>query len=269
MTGAGKPVCVVLGGHGFVGSAVVEEATRRGWTVHGVGRNEYESAKGLTCDVLVNANGNSRKYLAAHEPKTEFDASVRSVLQSLHDFKYGLYLHLSSIDVYSNVTDPAQNTEEAPLDIQALSPYGFHKCLAEQCVRHYARPWLIFRMGGFVGAGLWKNSIYDLLKRVPLRVDPDSEYQYMHKRDLARMVLDVYERGQANDVFNICGTGCVSLRSIAALIPGAAVEATKDGRREHYEISTAKLQRLMTVPQSAESVKAFVEAVLAGKESLA
>lgn len=270
MTGGDQqPVCIVLGAGGFIGSTVVAEAQRRGFRTLGVTRQNYETHKGTACALLVNANGNSKKFLARENPPLDFDLSVRSVHQSLHDFPADTYVHLSTIDVYSEVMDPAKNHENAPIDTARLSPYGFHKLLAEQLVRHYAKRWLILRMGGFVGPGLRKNSIYDLLKGAQLRVHPDSSYQYLDSRFLASLAFDLPQRGLAGETINCAGSGLISVREIAALIPGAALPPMPAGQPERYEVNTAKLRALVPVPSTRDTVSAFVARVLAGQEQLA
>ena len=83
----GPPMNVfVLGGQGFVGSAFVRAAAKQGHAVTAITRQNYEQWRGRPCDLLVNANGNSKKFLAEREPAQDFDASVVSVLRSLLDF---------------------------------------------------------------------------------------------------------------------------------------------------------------------------------------
>jgi nucleoside-diphosphate-sugar epimerase len=254
-----KGVCLVLGGKGFVGSALAAEATERGYQTLIVDRDEYEQTVGTQCDLLVNANGNSKKFLARENPRLEFDLSVRSVERSLHDFKAARYVHLSTMDIYPDVSDPALNREDIPIEIARQSPYGFHKYLAEQLVRHDAARWTIFRMAGFVGKGLWKNAIYDLLHGQPLRVSPDSEYQYLNTRDLARIVFSVVEQGGEKSVFNITGDGVVSLRSIAAQIPGSTLDPAWDRLpRERYELNLDRLRSLVRIPRTEETIRDFL-----------
>ena len=252
--------CLVLGGKGFVGSALVAEGRTRGYRVIVVDKDDYEGAMGTPCDVLINANGNSKKFLAREDPALEFDLSVRSVLRSLHDFKALRYVHLSTMDVYPDVADPALNREDVAIDSTRQSPYGFHKYLAEQIVRRYAPHWLVFRMAGFVGPGLWKNSIFDLLNGQPLRVHPDSAYQYLHTSDLARAVFSVMETGADREVFNVTGRGLMSLGDIAALIPGCRPDpAWNSLPRERYELNIDKISRLYAVPPTVETIRRFVE----------
>lgn len=269
MTKPQLKTCGVLGGKGFVGSGLVEEARRRGYDVTAIDVDEYPSMIGKSFDLFINANGNSKKFLAAENPSLEFDLSVRSVARSLQDFKAGLYVHLSTIDVYPNHTDPSANEETAVIDAAAISPYGLHKYMAEQLVRFYAKRWLMFRMGGFVGSGLWKNSIYDLLKHKPLRVHPDSVYQYLHKLDLARVIFTVLEKGIEGELFNIAGDGVISLRDAAAEVPGYQFAADAEAmKRDLYEVSTRKLSAICPLPRTADTVKTFIRNVLDGKETI-
>ncbi len=262
MNSAGKKKCLVLGGKGFVGSAVVREASRRGYEVLVVDKDEYAEAVGTSCDVLVNANGNSRKYLAAQDPSLEFDLSVRSVVKSLQDFKAGLYVHLSSIDVYPVVNDPAGNSETAEIECAKLSPYGFHKYMAEQLVQRYAANWLIVRMAGFVGEGLKKNSIFDLLNGQPLRVHPDSEYQYLNSRDMASVIFTLVEKGLSKEIFNVAGDGVIAIRDVAAMIPDCSPRLEQGLQRERYEVNLDKIKQHAAIPKTADTVKAFIREVL-------
>ncbi len=268
MTVAASKTCLILGGKGFVGSAFVQEARRRGYQTLCVDKEEYAGACGTACHLLINANGNSKKYLAAQNPKLEFDLSVRSVLHSLHDFKAARYVFLSSMDVYyPDVQLPETNAEDKLISCERQSPYGCHKYLAEQVVRQHARDWLVFRMGGFVGRGLWKNSIFDLLTGQPLRVHPDSCYQYLNTADLARIVLDMAEGDDVrNETFNIAGEGLISLRDVATMIPGRRLEAAWESLpAERYELNTAKLRRWAHLPSTCATVQAFVQDWLAAQ----
>ena len=260
---------LVMGGKGFVGSAVVTEASRRNLKVMVIGRDNYHKLTGTSCDILINADGNSRKYLATQDPKRDFDLSVTSTAQSLFDFKPMCYVYLSSIDVYSNVSDPRENVETSKIDFSKTSEYGFHKYLAEELVRYHASNWLIVRMGGFVGNGLWKNSIYDVLKRKPLRVHPDSEYQYLNTRDFAVILFDLIQRKERCEIFNIAGHGVMSLSEIASLIPDSQLPfGRKDGYIERYEVNIEKIKSLFRIPQTRDTVATFIDDVKIGKTTL-
>ncbi len=252
--------CLVLGSNGFVGSAIVAEARRRGWSLLPVDRNEYEAAIGSSCNVLINANGNSKKYLAAQDPSMDFDLSVRSVRHSLDDFRADLYVYLSTIDVYPDPSSPATTDEDTPIVPERLSTYGLHKWLAENLVVQGARRWLILRMGGFVGPRLWKNSIFDLLKGHPLRVHPDSAYQYLDTRELARILFDLLDKGVEGTRLNVCGDGIVTLREVAQWISDVPPPTLHPAvPLERYEIALERLKAIRPPPPTRDTVRAFIE----------
>ena len=183
----------VLGGQGFLGSALVRAAAKR-HAATAITLENYGQFRGQSCDLLINADGNSKKFLAERDAPAEFEASVTSVLRSLLDFPCRRYVYLSTIDVYPRCDGPRWNHETAAIDPARLSRYGLHKFLAEQLVRQCAPRWLICRLAGLVGAGLWKNSIHDILHDQPLWVHVDSTYQYMHTDDVAQDHSEVVPR---------------------------------------------------------------------------
>jgi nucleoside-diphosphate-sugar epimerase len=259
-------VCMVLGGKGFVGSAIVREAESRGYKVLNTGRDEYDECKGKRCDLLINANGNSRKYLAKENPLLDFEMSVESVIRSCIDFKPRQYVYLSSSDVYPCVSDPDRNKEDTVINTAKISTYGLHKFMAEQAVCHYHPHALILRMGGLIGPGLWKNPIFDLWSQKPLRVHPDSAYSYISTADLARALFTLLDIPRESfHIFNVAGKGRVSLRKIASMIPHAKLPDKSELNQEQYEISTEKLSTYWPVPCSLNSVEEFIKDALAGR----
>ncbi len=250
----------VIGGNGFVGSAFTRFAQKESIDYCVIGRDTYRDYVGGEFDVLINANGNSKKFLAAENPLKEFTDTVVSVQRSLLDFKCSVYVLCSTIDVYNNLRDPQFNSEDTVIDPGGLSKYGLHKLLAENIVRNYAKSWLIFRFGGFVGPGLKKNSIYDLLNNVPLRVNIDSAYQYLPTDFAAEAVFGILSRKLENQIFNLCGDGVLSLREvITALLPNYQVKYFSDNPPvERYEVSIEKIKHQIVVPQTKDSVFGFL-----------
>src|SRR6478752_801470 len=78
----------ILGGRGMLGSAFADYCDKSGRPYTVIARGDYASLRGRSCDIFVNANGNSRKPLASAQPLEDFEASVRSVRASLVDFRY-------------------------------------------------------------------------------------------------------------------------------------------------------------------------------------
>ena len=127
-------------------------------------------------------------------------------------------------------------------------------------VRHYAKHWLILRLAGMIGLGLRKNPVFDILHNQPLRIHPDSQFQYMNTDDVARLGWELFESGAASEIFNICGDGVIAMREIARLagreLNRSALKA--DATPRIVEASNDKLKRRTTVPLSQATVERFV-----------
>lgn len=253
----------VIGGQGFVGSAFVRYLQKEKIDHCVIEKGNYSHCIDKKFDVLINANGNSKKFLAIENPKQEFSETVSSVHKSLLDFKYSLYVHCSTVDVYNSFQDPAFNSENATINISSISKYGLHKLLAEILVRNYAKAWLILRFGGFVGPGLKKNSIFDILNNLPLRVNIDSAYQYLPTDFAAKAVFQLISKGFVNEIFNLCGNGVISIREIiTSLFPNYEIRYFIDNPIiERYEISIEKIKQEMNIPNSRDSVVGFIESL--------
>lgn len=251
----------VIGGNGFVGSAYVRLLAARGIAHRIVTRENYHSLKGTSCDVLINANGNSRKFLAAREPLNEFDQSVRSVAQSLEDFPCKTYVLLSTGDVYPDQSSAVVTGEAQTIDPARQSRYGLHKSIAEQLVRGTQEQWLVMRMGGFVGPGLKKNAIYDMLTGAPVWLSPQSELQFISTDRAAELVWGLVEQGVRNEIVNLGAIGTVQLEALHRKIASRSIFMPQ-APTILYDVSLDKLQKLsaLTLPHSQEQVESFVAA---------
>jgi nucleoside-diphosphate-sugar epimerase len=251
---------VVIGAQGFVGSAFVRLLSRPGIELVAVTRRNYASCAGPRSDVVIDVAGNSKKFLAEARPVEEFEPSVMHRLRTLHDFPADLHVHISSVDVYSDLSSPATTRESSPIDLAKVSNYGFHKILAEQLARHYAPRWLIARLAGMVGEGLRKNPVFDILNGHPLRIHPESQYQFMNTDDVATVVWRLVEAGTAGEIFNICGAGLISPREIAALAgrPLDLSQLPSDSSPRIVDASIEKIEGTALMPQTKETMAAFL-----------
>jgi nucleoside-diphosphate-sugar epimerase len=247
----------IIGGRGLVGSAFVRACETLGLPFTVIDRHSYASHIGAHCDLLINANGNSRKPLAKEKPLEDFDASVRSVRSSLEDFRFERYIHLSSCDVYPDCSSPEVTREDSLLQPAMQSPYGFHKYMAEQCVQHRAKDWLIIRFGGFVGPGLRKNAIFDIINGGPLWLDPQSELQFLHTDDAARIVLTLARMQVTREVINLCGRGTIALRDVL-YATGNTITVQPGSPRVSYNVSIQKISQWLEVPETRQTVLNFV-----------
>lgn len=249
----------VLGGDGFVGSALVRLLRHLEVEHEVISRVNFASYAGRSCDILINANGNSRKFMADKDPSWEFDASVVSVVNALNTIRSGTYVHLSTGDVYPSQRLPEETLEDLVPDVAKMSRYGLHKYVAETLVRGCHKNWLIFRMGGFVGPGLKKNAIFDMLNDAPVWLDPDSELQFISTDSAARIIWSVVEGGTRNEIMNLGASGVIALRAIHKQI-GSRSAFQVDAPVVRFELSIEKLRAIhgKSLPTTKMEIDAFL-----------
>lgn len=209
---------------------------------------------GQRCDVLINANGNSRKYLADKNPIQEFSESTFSVRKSLEDFKFNKYILISSGEVYSQ---GQAKKEDIILNGTTQSTYGFHKYLAELCVQHVAKNWLIVRQSGFVGPKMVKNAVYDVINAEQLWVHPDSHFQYIHTDQSAELIFNLINKKVSNQIFNLSSLGTISVNEIMQLA-GRKVPYLGDDVPIKSWIDVSKINKLLDLPHTKQTVQNFL-----------
>lgn len=250
----------LIGGNGFVGSGWARLFERLGLEFRVLTRENFDTFRGTSCDILVNANGNSKKFLSDREPMTDFDQSVRSVADSLHGIRARRYVFLSSGDVYPRQDSPSVTGEDQEIDLAASSRYGRHKRLAEMLVQAEHPDWVIFRMGGFVGPGLRKNAIFDMLTGAPVWLHPDSELQFIGTDTAAEIGWSIVQSGISREVINMGASGTVRLGDVHAMI-GSSSTWREGGSKVRFELSLSKLANLsqIKVPGTEVEIRAFLE----------
>lgn len=252
----------VIGAEGFVGSAFTRYLGQQpDVELRPVTRKNYADFVGSESDVVIEVSGNSKKFLAEKEPLRDFELSVTHRLKTLLDFPAEFHIHISSVDVYSDLTKSETTRESSPIDVQQSSHYGFNKLLAEQLVQHHAKRWLIFRLAGMIGANLKKNPIFDILNQQPIFIHPDSQYQFMPTDEVARVVWDLFEQGISGEIFNLCGEGLISPREVAAIAKRELIQSDESRNSEPrvVNINVEKIKSFIELPKTHDSVSRFIK----------
>jgi nucleoside-diphosphate-sugar epimerase len=251
----------LLGGNGFVGSGFARACESAGREYKIINRQNYESFIGKKCNILILAAGNSKKYLASQDPTADFDASVRSVRSSLAHFPCETCVLISSADVYPDSAFPSSTVENHEINPSAITPYGFHKYLAELCVRHSSKRWLVFRCGGFVGPLMKKNAIYDILHGEALWLHAESELQYIHTDNSAAIVFQLIDLGIRNEIFNLSAMGVVKLFEVMQWT-GRHISARIDSPRIRCELDLSKVSAFVNLPDTRSTVRQYIDSVI-------
>src|SRR5438067_681887 len=96
----------IIGAEGFVGSAFVQYLKRADVELCEITRKNYNAFIGTAGDVVIEAACNSKKFLAEKDPLQDFELSVAHRLRTLQHFPAGFHIHISSVDVYSDLSNP-------------------------------------------------------------------------------------------------------------------------------------------------------------------
>lgn len=249
-----------MGGLGLVGSSFVEKLGDRGFDVLSLTSqnfNDYKS-KGISTKVFINANGNNFRFKANDDPLWDFDKSVYSLLDSLKSFQSEKYIFFSSIDVYSDKSNPLNNREDAFLDISNLDFYGSNKVFAEMLLQKYHPKWLIFRLGSVVSPMAKKGPFYDLNQN-KLFIDFDSTLSIVDIENIHRAFFAVEKKEKFNEIFNLTGSGNVQVRDLIKKYKIDIDLSNYSGSNElhSYEISNNKLAELVRIESASKISKRY------------
>lgn len=195
----------IIGGNGFLGSEIYRVLSGK-FDVSIINRESYRSYQKTWFDVLINSNGNSKRYIANSYPIWDFNESVLSTYNSIIDFNFGKYIYISSSDVYTYI----DLKESEPINPTFLKPYGFNKYISELGILRYCRNYLILRCSAIVGNNLKKGVIFDYINNRSLHVSPNSKLQFISNTEIAKIILFFIET-PGNDIFNVGGIDQISV----------------------------------------------------------
>jgi nucleoside-diphosphate-sugar epimerase len=252
----------LIGSRGFVGSAFARLFERRRLEATLVDRGNYSSFAGRHWQAVVLCAANSRKFIAEETPLADLEQSLELTSRILRDFPAKRHLLLSTVDVYNGLAVPECTRETTPIDLSALGNYGFHKRLSELLVQRHSPHPIVFRLAGMVGPGLKKNPVFDVCNRRPIRIHPDSRYQFLHTDRVAEIVWDNQGQLAAGEIMNVCGQGLVSPREIAAMAGVVLDTSQASGPPRIVDICIDKLARLALIQPSADAVADFLKSTL-------
>lgn len=211
----------VIGAEGFLGKMISQYFTKEGHSVTAITRDNYKTYvdSGYAFDVLINCNGNSKKFWANHHPKEDFQASVVSVYNSLFDFNFNKYVYISSIDAtHSNI-------------------YGFHKLLSETCIQKHCKDYIILRCAAIIDSEMKKGYVHDILQGNLVYVTPDSTLKVITREKIAKTMKYLIDQ-RAIGVYSVGSVDSISIESIGHLLD-RPVKYAPQCRAEYYNDYTS------------------------------
>jgi dTDP-4-dehydrorhamnose reductase len=77
----------ILGGGGFLGSAFCDFFKKNNIRFESITKKNYKNFIGKKCDIFINANGSSKKYLYENDKLLDFELNDLSVLRDIINIK--------------------------------------------------------------------------------------------------------------------------------------------------------------------------------------
>lgn len=221
-------------------------------------KENYRNHVGSSFDVVINANGNSKRFWANKNPLDDFVASTVSVYQSIFDFPCDLYIYISSPDVYEDHAGPENTKENTEIDPKNLQTYGFNKYLSELIVKKHKKKFLILRHSMILGMNLKKGPFYDIIHDSPLFITLKSKLQLITTRAIAEVIETLLENSVVNETINVGGKGSFAFTKIREYVD-KEIQISPAAETQIYEMSIEKLKRLYpTLKTSEEYLQEFM-----------
>ncbi len=248
----------LIGGRGFVGNEIKKRLKKK-FLVKVIQKNNLKKFINKECEFLINANGNSRKYISEKNFLKDFKLNVLSTINFIEKIKFKKYIHLSSIDVYHDLTNKFNNHENTKINLNKISKYGFNKYLSELIVIKTLKNWNILRLSGMVGSGLNKNPIFDMKKNKKLFVNINSKFHFMHTKEVAEIIFKLITKFKSKRIINIASPKNISLKEVAEIFNYKVHKNNSKLPLKKYEINTLKLKKIFNVKSSKKTILDFVK----------
>lgn len=192
---------IIFGSKGFVGSQLCQNFLRNGYRVLEINRCQQLNVQVLNgIDIFINCAGSSNVSMSIECPKIDFEKNVVLVQVLLEAIRLSgnvnlKFINLSSAAVYGN---PQQLPICESNQCTPISPYGYHKKIAEQLLLEYAQCYglnsLTLRLFSAYGVGQRKMLLWDLHQKI---VNSNGEITLFgtgeESRDFIHMV-DIYQQ---------------------------------------------------------------------------
>jgi dTDP-glucose 4,6-dehydratase len=214
------------------------------------------------CDAVVHFAAESHVDRSIYEPAPVIDTNVKgtfTLLETARALHVGRFLHISTDEVYGDLTAGAFADESSPL--RPSSPYSASKAAADLLVLSYVRtygvPALITRSSNNYGAYQFPEKFLPLMitnaldhKPLPIYGDGKQQRDWLHVEDNCRGILCVLEKGRPGEVYNIGGLDVEENLSLARRLlkltnrPESLLSYVKDrpGHDRRYALRCQKMQ---------------------------
>lgn len=234
----------------MIGSDLIRYLDKK-FKITPITRENYQTHIRSSFDIIINANGNSKRFWANQNPLKDFSASTVSVYNSLFDFSCKTYIYISSLDVYEKHSNPKFTKEEGIVDPSKLQPYGFNKYMSELIVKKYNKRYLILRCPLVLGKNLKKGPIFDILQNNPLFVTHETKLTLITTQAIAEIIEILIKKTVLNQTINIGGIGTFSFKKAQKYF-NKKIHVLDKTEKQVYTINVDKIKKLYPTLKSSE-----------------
>lgn len=249
----------IIGANGMLGSDLVTYLQPY-FSVYPITRDTYTSYSNKSFDIVINANGNSKRFWANKNILEDFNLSTTSVYKSILDFPADLYIYISTSDIYPNHKSPTYTKEDQYISTDQLSPYGLHKYLSEVLVKRHSKNYLILRSSMMLGSKLTKGPIYDILHKQPLFIANESKLQMITTKEIAQCLYFLTKEEVKDKTYNLGGKGAVSVENIRK-VTKLPVSFSVNAEKQIYEMNISKLGKIYPLKTSLMYLQDFINSL--------
>lgn len=239
---------LIIGSQGFIGSNALDYFTSRGHECWGCGVAEdtgnayyfqvdryvpdYNNIFKLQkFDVCINASGSPGIGFSIEHPHDDFRMNVNNpyaLLNALRQYGTGCkFINLSSAAVYGNpLTLPIKEEDR----LQPISPYGYHKMIAEQLVLEFHHIYNLhtcsFRIFSAYGPGIKKQLLWDIYNKAIASKDGlvnlfgkgNETRDFIYIADLLDAISIVIDKGEFNgETYNLGSAQETTIQEVAGI----------------------------------------------------
>ena len=255
-------IVVVIGSNGLVGQSIAKKLTNvAGIETIPITRKNISQYRDFQCDVLINANGSSRKGWCSQNPSQSFALNCTSIYQYMDHFIPNRYILISSVDVYEEKSDLAFNSEETLINYSRLCTYGFHKYIAEQIVSQTYENHLILRPSNIIGTGMKKGPFFDLINTRGFYINPFSRIDFIDADYIADFIY-AYISSCDMKIVNLCSSESVTLVDLAQSLDISYCPENMEKSLSlpllSYNISVNNLSSIFCVKSSLDHARKYI-----------
>ena len=293
-------VVYITGCLGFIGAYVTRMALEKGWQVRGIDKITYAGDKDLLnqfliysnfifehkdineieflydCDYFINIAaethvGNS--IVNSDDFMSSNVNGVHHILELLRNYRQEnthqpILIQISTDEVYGDIDEGAHTEEDL---LKPSNPYSATKAAADMFVMSYGRtynlPYIILRPTNNYGIGQYVEKLIpkaikflNIGRQIPLHNNGSPVRNWLHADDTAQAVMTVIEKGEVNEIYNVCGGyEQTNLEVVTKLLKHYNSNAdisqhldlsfSRDGQDVRYALDDSKLRALGWKPK--------------------